>query len=133
MKLRRRGTAIVETDKGILLTAISGKSYILPGGGASRRESRMQAAIRELKEETNLEPYFAMALFRYKARFNYHTVYFIKAKGTPRRGKEVRYIAYYKKGTKLRISQSSKEIIKKYLKFKKEHKEKFEGIEKLYK
>mgnify|MGYP001595728927 CR=1 FL=1 len=37
--LRRRGTAIVETEKGILVAAGRGK-FLLPGGNAKRSESR---------------------------------------------------------------------------------------------
>lgn len=42
----RRGTAIVETNHGILLTAgRRGKPFILPGGGAKKGESRFMAAF----------------------------------------------------------------------------------------
>lgn len=54
IKKRRRGTAIVETPKGILVTAVSGKTFILPGGGAKKEEIETEAAIRELKEETGI-------------------------------------------------------------------------------
>jgi len=40
MGKRRRGTAIIETDKGILLTAMSRGDFLLPGGGADKGESR---------------------------------------------------------------------------------------------
>jgi hypothetical protein len=49
VRYRRRGTAIVETAHGILLTAgRPGKPFILPGGGARRGESRFMAALRKL-------------------------------------------------------------------------------------
>jgi 8-oxo-dGTP diphosphatase len=51
---RRRGTAIVETKKGILVVSGHGKVFMLPGGAANHKESRLQAAIRELQEETGL-------------------------------------------------------------------------------
>lgn len=48
IRYRRRGTAIVETKRGILLTAGRRGRFILPGGGANRGESRFVAALREL-------------------------------------------------------------------------------------
>jgi 8-oxo-dGTP diphosphatase len=128
---RRRGTAIVETGNGILLTAGFTKTFILPGGGASKKESRMQAAIRELKEETGLEPYFAMILFRHESKFNAHSVYYIKANGNPHPRNEVKYISYHN-NDKIRISKSTKEIIKKFLDYKTKHKDKFKIINSLY-
>jgi len=35
VKKRRRGTAIVETEEGILVTAGRSKVFILPGGGVN--------------------------------------------------------------------------------------------------
>jgi hypothetical protein len=52
---RRRGTAIVDTKQGILVTAGRNKVFLLPGGGANQNESRTQAALRELREETGLK------------------------------------------------------------------------------
>ena len=52
MHKRRRGTAIVDTPKGIVVVSVGGRTYYLPGGGARRGESRESAAIRELREET---------------------------------------------------------------------------------
>jgi 8-oxo-dGTP diphosphatase len=45
IRYRRRGTTIVETEKGILLTAGPSGSFILPGGGTERGESRFMAAL----------------------------------------------------------------------------------------
>ena len=52
-RIRRKGVAIVDTPKGILVVAIS-DIFILPGGGAKPWENRKKAAIRELYEETGL-------------------------------------------------------------------------------
>ena len=38
--IRRRGVAIVENSKGILVVAGHSKKFMLPGGGANRWESR---------------------------------------------------------------------------------------------
>lgn len=62
---RRRGTAIVDTVNGIVVTAGRGRVFLLPGGGADHNESRTQAAMRELKEETSLTPLHAKFLFRH--------------------------------------------------------------------
>ncbi len=56
---RRRGTAIIDAREGILVTSGHRKVFILPGGGANNGESRMQATIRELREETGVIAYDA--------------------------------------------------------------------------
>ena len=118
MDKRRRGTAIIDTPKGILLTAIS-HQYLLPGGGPKRGESRLQAAIRETKEETGLEPYYAEILFQYDSHSNKHTVVLIKANGEARPRMEVSKIKYYNSGDDIKMSSATKVIIKKYYQWKK--------------
>jgi 8-oxo-dGTP diphosphatase len=134
IKERRRGTAIVETEKGILVTAGRGKVFILPGGGAGKGETRIEAAMRELREETGLKPYYAKYLFRYLGRVHkshghgyfqdHHTVCLIKARGTARPRHEVKHIAYYKPGSEVRISGVTREIIEKYYAYKQRRKRK---------
>jgi 8-oxo-dGTP diphosphatase len=116
---RRRGTAIVETNKGILLTAMSGGFFLLPGGGANKGESRFRAAIRELEEETGLIANFAEIIFDHESKSHNHTVVLIKAKGTPKPKEEVKYIDYYTPNSKLKISKGTKDIIDKYFEWKK--------------
>ena len=115
---RRRGTVILETDKGILLTAMKSKMFLLPGGGTNKGESRFRAAIRELEEETGLIANYAKIIFKYESNNNKHTVVLIKAKGIPKPRHEVKYIDFYKKGKKIKISKGTKDIIEKYYKWK---------------
>jgi len=129
VKKRRRGTALVETEKGILVTAGRGGVFLLPGGGANRGESRTKAAMRELREETGLKPYYAKYLFRHRGRVSkshghgyfqdHHTVCLIKAHGTPSPRHEIKYVAFYKPGSGVRISGITREIIEKYYSYKK--------------
>ncbi len=83
---RRRGTAIVEIvhdgEPGILLTN-DGTHWMLPGGGADRpHETRFEAAIRELYEETGLRATVAVTLFEHESS-NLHRVCYLHATGTP--------------------------------------------------
>ncbi len=132
VKYRRRGTAIVETDHGVLLTAgRHGKPFILPGGGAKRGESRFMAALRELTEETGMFPYAAEIIFKHKGKIkptisgrhkfqDHHTVCLVKASGIPRPGGEdVKRISYYYPDCNVWISNTTKEIIERYYEWKK--------------
>jgi len=129
---RRRGTAIVDTSKGILVTSGHKKVFILPGGEANKNESRMQAAIRELQEETGLIAYDAKYLFSYVGSKNktfrgkhyfrdHHKVFLIKANGTARPKHEIKHIAYYKLRSDIRISHTTKSIIDRYYNGKKQN------------
>ena len=136
VQYRRRGTAIVETDRGILLTAgRHGKPFILPGGGANRGESRFLAALRELTEETGLLPYTAEIIFTHKGEIrptmsgrhkfqDHHTVCLVKASGVPRPGGgDAKRISYYYPGCNVWISNTTKEIIERYYQWKKKNEE----------
>lgn len=124
--IRRRGTAIVETPRGILVTASRNKLFLLPGGGAERGESRRKAAIRELKEETGLKTYSWKYLFTWhepkysydgkKRRIrNLHKVFLIKATGYPKPNyHDVSHIAYWKTQSDVNISRTTRAILEKY-------------------
>ena len=117
---RRRGTAIVETERGVLLTAMGNGEFLLPGGGADRGETRFRAAIRELEEETGLLAYDAKVIFHHDSYHHKHTVVLIKASGHPEPTKEISEIAYYTPvtGYALDISQGTRDILHKYYEWK---------------
>lgn len=96
--MARRGTAIIETEQGILVNAMPRDSFLLPGGGANVMESRIQAAVRELFEETGMRANFSMYLFTYKSKKNEHRVFWMKAVGMPRPLQEIERVGFYKDG-----------------------------------
>ncbi len=125
--IRRRGTAIVETYRGILVASGRKKLFLLPGGGAEKWESRRRATIRELKEETGLKAYYWRYLFTYhepkygsdgkkrKIR-NLHKVFLIKATGNPKPNyHDVKFINFWNPHSNIRISRNTKKIIEIYL------------------
>ena len=127
--VRRRGTAIVETPQGILVASGRKKLFLLPGGGAEKRESRKKAAIRELKEETELKTNSCKYLFTYnepkytpegnkrKIR-NLHKVFLIKSSGIPKPNyHDVHHIDYWSlKNNNINLSRTTRKIIEIYLK-----------------
>lgn len=125
---RRRGTAIVDTPKGILVAGGKRKVFLLPGGGAEKWESRRKAAIRELREETGLHAKESTYLFSHIGEVHkdykggnfqdYHKVFLIKTEGDARPRHEIKYIAYYNPCSSIRLSSITKEIIEKYYKIK---------------
>jgi len=125
---RRRGTAIIETDEGILVVAGKGKNFITPGGGANPEETRTQAAIREIKEETGLDVIRTKKIFKFVGYVNktknggwqdFHTVILVKAKGKAVASQEIKFIKFYSEKNKIKISSTTKKIIKKYYNWKK--------------
>lgn len=79
----RRATCIVECENGILLAETESGMLLLPGGQAHRGESRLEAAIRELKEETNLQAHAAIYLFDHESHSNRHKVFYLITTGNP--------------------------------------------------
>jgi 8-oxo-dGTP diphosphatase len=112
MRNRRKGVALVETDKGVLVVRERGnRDFSLPGGGADRRETRRDASMRELKEETGMKPLSAEFLCDYKGNpFTGHggeriqndvKVFVVKAEGTPKTLHEIDEIAWWNPGSDL--------------------------------
>jgi len=123
VRVRRRGTAIVDTPKGILVVSLGGANFLLPGGGARRYESRQDAAIRELREETGLETVDIAYLFEFKGGIhkgarggsfrNAHRVFLATTRGVPEPRNEILRVAYYN-GSGPKISNSAQKIIEMY-------------------
>jgi len=123
VRARRRGTAVVATSDGILVVSKDGRHFILPGGGARRYESEIDAAVRELREETGLETVDIVYLFDFRGRVrtgtrggsfrNAHKVFLVTATGVPEPRQEIRRVAYYD-GSSPKISYSARKIIEKY-------------------
>jgi 8-oxo-dGTP diphosphatase len=121
--IRRRGTALVDTPAGILVVSKDGHIFTVPGGGARPEETDMEAAIRELKEETGLEGTDAVYLFEFLGLThtgpkggifqNAHKVFLVKAKGLPRPSREIKKVAYYT-GSQPPLTFSARRIIDRY-------------------
>lgn len=121
---RRKGVVIIKRERGILVVKGNQGSYMLPGGGADRGETRRQAAIRELKEETGLSVRQIKEIGKYKGRkfksfsgrdiINIGKVFKAKATGIPKPMGEIKKVAYWKPGSRIRISPGTRKIIDKY-------------------
>jgi len=125
MRIRRKGVALVDTPGGILVVSGRRKIFTLPGGGADKGETRRRAAMRELREETGLWTVSRKYLFSYVGRVwptkkgavrNHAKVFLIKTKGRARPRHEIKYVAYWKPGSKIKISNKTRELIEKYYK-----------------
>ncbi|MCW4019418.1 MAG: NUDIX domain-containing protein [Candidatus Bathyarchaeota archaeon] len=110
---RRRGTAIVDTLEGILVVSRNNRTFYLPGGGAEDGESRQDAAVRELREETGLQAVKCRFLFEYPSFTNDHKVFLMETKGIAEPENEIKYLDFFD-GSNLKVSSTTWEIIELY-------------------
>ena len=76
---------IAEQDGRVLLIQERGtNTFSLPGGGIEGRESTMEAALRELREETRLRPLEAERLFDHEGATQFHKVVWVRVRGNVR-------------------------------------------------
>ncbi|QBR01187.1 NUDIX hydrolase [Paraburkholderia pallida] len=73
--MKKRATVICRRGKRILLVARSQSKWALPGGILKRGEHRADAALRELKEETQLSGKAAKHLFDFRGKQKHHHVF----------------------------------------------------------
>ena len=123
---RARGTAVVRTPKGILLTFSPEElKFVLPGGGVDVGETALKATGRELFEETGLKatglefvgsiegPIKRFGARRPKFRFVKETfeVFETKTTGVAKPTGEVKQLGFFKPGSSIDISDTTRQIL----------------------
>jgi len=88
--------------------------FLLPGGSPKPGELQIQAAIRELREETALRAYDVRYLFTHMSA----KVFLIQVEGTPEPRNEINSIEYYSEGSSVNVSNNTRLIIEKYWEWK---------------
>ena len=147
---RPRGTAIIETKKGIIIhKGKRGEGYILPGGEIETRavralrgemgkgETALHGIAREIFEEMGLSPTQSTHLFKLRGKGtalysrpgdrqkwyskNIYDVFKMDVKGRMKLQKsEIKDIVYYKRGMKIELSKDTERILSRYFKLKKQ-------------
>jgi 8-oxo-dGTP diphosphatase len=89
--LKKRATVICRKGKRILLVSRRQSKWALPGGILKRGELLSDAALRELKEETQLSSKSARYLFDFKGKQKHHHVFYcdIPGRAKPRPSNEI--------------------------------------------
>lgn len=115
-KKRRRATVIAEQDGKVLLIKERGsRRYSLPGGGIERNESFMEAAVRELREETRLIAVKTEYLFDHEGATQYHKVIWALVRGSVRiQQKELAEYKWWNKRESVLMIDSTTAILDKH-------------------
>ncbi|MEF8698820.1 MAG: NUDIX domain-containing protein [Candidatus Accumulibacter sp. UW25] len=115
---RQRATIIVEGRQGILLVESRAGLLLLPGGGIHPKESLLQAAARELAEETGLIAESLLFLFSHDSVTNCHHVFWAAAPGEPLAADDAQAIRYFDADDEAltgAMSRASRQIIERFL------------------
>ena len=106
---------VAQQDGKILLIRERGsRQFSLPGGGIERGEYTMEAALRELREETRLRPFKAERLFDYEGTTQLHKVVRVQVRGSVKlQRREVSEFKWWDGREQVPMLPSAREILKK--------------------
>lgn len=123
MKRLKKGVALVEKNGSILVVSKKNNVYSLPGGITIGRETKRQAAYRELTEESGLVGRTSEFFLDYLGNVKYANghryrkearVYVIEASGFAHAQNEIAKVGWWFPGSKMKLSPHTRMVIEKY-------------------
>jgi 8-oxo-dGTP diphosphatase len=90
----------------------SGSYYRLPGGKPKKGETSIEAAIRELREETELREDTGLRAYNVRYIFKFHAskVFKIKSKEKPEPRNEIHHFDFFRQGKKMKVKVSENTV-----------------------